>query len=548
MSGFRIDNMGARLERDKPVSFEFDGQRLQGFAGDTLASAVLASGRLLLSRSWKYHRPRGIVTSGIEEPSALVQIGSGALSIPNAKMPEVELYEGLRSESVNPWPGALKYLLSVNRWFTPLFPAGFYYKTFMWPAKAWLQYEKFIRRAGGLGAAPSHADTDRYVQQNQHCDVLIADGGVAGLTAALAAGRSGARVILAELQPQLGGSAHRLPGRIDGLSALDWVRAAENELASMPEVRILRRSVVFGQHDHSFLTIREALTDHLPVGQRKGFRERLWRVRARQVILATGAHERPMVFGNNDLPGVMLCSAMADYAALYSVCVGRNIVLATNNDSAYGDALLLRQAGAQVSVVDVRAGDVPPAGSARLAREAGVVLLRGFVPLLARGAGQVSSLLVRELVDGRASGEQRSLACDAVGMSGGWNPAIHLHSHAGGKALWSESRSCFEPVAANPSQSNVGACKGQWTLREALAEAADAGASAARRCGFDGVRPSHRVDEPDQQPIEPFWVAETGESLSRRAKAFVDWQNDVAASDIELAVREGFGCCRRSLS
>jgi sarcosine oxidase subunit alpha len=540
VSGFRVAGMGTRLDRSKPVSFEFNGQRLQGFAGDTLASAVLASGQMLLSRSWKYHRPRGIVTCGIEEPSALVQIGSGAGLIPNAKMPEVELYEGLQAQSVNPWPNVLKRLFSVNRWFAPLFPAGFYYKTFMWPAKAWLWYEKFIREAGGLGAAPSEPDSDRYVHQNQHCDVLVAGGGVAGLAAALAAGRSGARVLLAELQPALGGGAHRSTGRIDGMAVPDWVRAAEQDLAAMPEVRILRRSVVFGQHDHNFLTIRESLTDHLPQGQRKGFRERLWRVRARQVLLATGAHERPMVFGNNDLPGVMLASSMADYAALYGVCVGRNIVLVTNNDSAYGDALLLRRAGALVTLVDVRVGGSAADGCAALAQAAGVTLLRGFAPVRALGAGPVSGLVVRQLVDGRASGEQRSLACDALGMAGGWNPAIHLHSHAGGRALWNEGQSCFEPLAGNSSQSSVGACRAQWSLGETLAEASKAGAQAASRCGFDSSPALAQVEEPVRQPIAPFWIAETGEPLSRRAKAFVDWQNDVAASDIDLAVREGF--------
>jgi sarcosine oxidase subunit alpha len=540
VSGFRVAGMGARLDRSRPLSFEFNGQRLQGFAGDTLASAVLASGQMLLSRSWKYHRPRGIVTSGIEEPSALVQVGSGAMTIPNAKMPEVELYEGLQADSVNPWPNVLRHLLSVNRWFAPLFPAGFYYKTFMWPASAWLWYEKFIRKAGGLGAAPSEPDNERYVHQNLHCDVLVAGGGVAGLAAALAAGRSGARVLLAELQPVLGGCAHRLTGRIDGMAAADWVRGAELELAAMPEVRILRRSVVFGQHDHNFLTIRESLTDHLPQAQRQGFRERLWRVRARQVLLATGAHERPMVFGNNDLPGVMLSSAMADYAALYGVCVGSNIVLVTNNDSAYGDALVLRRAGAQVTLVDVRASAPSTDGWAKLVQAAGVTLLRGFAPLWAQGAGQVSGLVLRQLVDGRASGEQRTLPCDALGMAGGWNPAIHLHSHAGGRSLWNEAQSCFEPLPGNNSQHSVGASRAQWTLGETLAEASTAGAQAAGRCGFDSSPAAHKVEEPEQEPIAPFWIAETGVPLSRRPKAFVDWQNDVAASDIELAVREGF--------
>ena len=540
MSGARITSGGSRLDRSRPLQFEFNGRSYQGFVGDTLASAVLAAGETVLSRSWKYHRPRSIVSSGIEEPSALVQMESGPWVIPNAKMPEVELYQGLSATSVNPWPSPGRHLFSINRWFTPLFPAGFYYKTFMWPAKAWMWYERFIRQAGGLGASPMEEDQDRYVHQNIHCDVLVAGGGVAGLAAALAAGRSGARVILAELGPHLGGSAHRIQGSIDGTPASDWVRAAEQELATMPEVRIIRRGVVFGYHDGNFLTLRESLTDHLPLAERTGFRERLWRVRAAQVVLATGAHERPMVFGNNDLPGVMLSSAMADYAALYGVRVGQRIVLATNNDTAYADALLLKQADAQVTVVDVRVGQPPAGGLAQQAREAGVELLRGFVPLHATGSAGVRALVVGAMVGDKATGEQRTLPCDAIGMAGGWNPAIHLYSHSGGKARWDDSAACFVPGAAMPAQATVGACRALWSLGKALDDASLVGALAATAAGFSATARQFRVLEPAREPIAAFWIAETGEPVSRRAKAFVDYQNDVAASDIELAIREGF--------
>ena len=540
MTGARLASGGIRIDRARAVRFRFNGRSYQGFAGDTLASAVLAAGETVLSRSWKYHRPRGIVSSGIEEPSALVQMETGPWVIPNAKMPEVELYENLQADSVNPWPSPFKHLFSINRWFTPLFPAGFYYKTFMWPAKAWMWYERIIRRAGGLGASPLEEDRDRYVHQNIHCDVLVAGGGVAGLAAALAAGRSGARVILAELGAHLGGSAHRLQGTIDGQAVLDWVRAAEQELATMPEVRIIRRGVVFGYHDGNFLTIRESLTDHLPLAGRKGFRERLWRVRAAQVVLATGAHERPMVFGNNDLPGVMLSSALADYAALYGVRVGQRVALLTNNDSAYADALVLRQAGAQVTVVDVRVG-APPAGTlAARAKEAGVEVLRGLVPLHATGTAAVSGIVLRTQVGGKATGEQRTLACDAIGMAGGWNPAIHLYSHSGGKVRWDADAACFVPGTAVAAQAMVGACRATWTLARALDDASRAGAAAANAAGFSATAKICTVEEAVQEPITAFWIAETGAPVSRRAKAFVDYQNDVAASDIELAIREGF--------
>ena len=347
-------------------------------------------------------------------------------------------------------------------------------------------------------------------------------------------------MILTELGAHLGGAAHRLQGTIDGKSVSDWVRSAEAELASMPEVRIIRRGVVFGYHDHNFLTLRESLTDHLPLAERKGFRERLWRVRAANVVLATGAHERPMVFGNNDLPGVMLSSALADYAALYGVLVGQRVVLATNNDSAYADAVILKKAGAQVTVVDVRPGASAANPMAGTAAAAGVEVLRGFVPLQARGTAAVTALEVCAMVGGKAGSERRSLTCDAVGMAGGWNPAIHLYSHSGGRATWDDARVCFKPGAAMPGQSSVGACNAGWTLGDALHDASQAGAHAATKAGFAAVAQQFTVQEPVQQPMMAFWIAETGEPVSRRAKAFVDYQNDVAASDIELAIREGF--------
>jgi sarcosine oxidase subunit alpha len=536
----RIDSLGARVDRTKKLSFQFNGRSYSGFQGDTLASALLAAGESVLSHSWKYHRPRGIVTSGIEEPSALVQLESGKNTIPNAKMPEVELYDNLQATAVNPWPNALSRALSINRNFSFLFPAGFYYKTFMWPAKAWLFYERFIRKAGGLGSSPEVEDTDRYIHQNTHCDVLVAGGGVAGLAAALAAGRSGARVILAELQSELGGSAHRLQGTIDGIPATEWVKKAEAELATMPEVKIIKRGVVFGYHDHNFLTIRESLTDHRPLAARKGFRERLWRVRAKQVVLATGAHERPMVFGNNDLPGIMLSSAMADYAQLYGVLVGKRIALLTNNDTAYSDALTLKAAGAEVTVIDVRAGHSVAGGLAQKAHDAGITVLRGYVPVQADGGAVVTSIQVRQQIGDKANGESRSFNVDAVGMSGGWNPAIHLYSHSGGKALWSDQLECFKPSAAMPGQFSVGACNATGTLAATLAEASQAGAAAATHAGFAASESQYTVVEPSNEAIAPFWIAETGEKVSRRAKAFVDWQNDVGAADIELAIREGF--------
>ncbi len=426
-------------------------------------------------------------------------------------MPEVELYEGLQATSALPWPSPAKHLLSVNRWFAPLFPAGFYYKTFMWPAKAWMWYERFIRKAGGLGAAPEQEDQDRYVQQNIHCDVLIVGAGIAGLAAALAAGRSGARVILTELGAHLGGGAHRLTGHDQ------WqVRHVPGSWMPNANWRRCPRCASFGAVSRSVTTTTTSspsanrLTDHLPLAERTGFRERMWRVRAGHVMLATGAHERPMVFGNNDLPGVMLSSAMADYAELYGVRVGKQIVLLTTNDSAYADARLLTAAGAEVTVVDTRGGEAPGGSRAHQAQGDGVTVLRGFVPVLAKGVGEVSAVVVRQMEGDKASGETRELPCDAIGMAGGWNPAIHLYSHSGGKARWDEHLVCFKPGPVMPDQICVGACNATWSLGSSLDEGSLAGAAAAKQAGFDARAEAYAVDEMAIEATGVFWIAETG--------------------------------------
>jgi sarcosine oxidase subunit alpha len=536
MTSVRVDAMGERINRNRPLKFEFNGQTFSGFEGDTLGSALLAHNQLLISRSWKYHRPRGIVTSGIEEPSALAQIESNESLIPNAKIPEVELYEGLSAKAVNPWPTAMSRLFSINRRLTPLFPAGFYYKTFMWPAKAWMFYEKFIRRAGGLGAAPEVADNDRYVHQNTHCDVLIVGAGLAGLMAARALVNSGAQVILCELSPHLGGSAHRQLGTIDGKRTSVWVKETQALLSTDPQITVLRRTVAFGSHTDNFFTLRESRTDHLPLSQRKGFRERIWHVYAKQAILATGAHERPVVFGNNDLPGIMLSSAMADYAALYGVRVGGKIVITTTTDSAYHDAMVLQKAGASVTVMDTRIGTVLGGSATQLAVQTGVEVFQGISPITAQGSTEVTGLLVKT-----ATGAIKTIACDALGMAGGWNPVVHLYSQAGGKVVWDKVSVSFRPSSGVRNQAMVGACNASWNLSKSLLEALLAAQEAAKAVGLPlaGSR-MPLVYEPVAHKPDDFWIADVPHLVSRRHKAFVDYQNDVSAADIALAVREGF--------
>jgi len=355
---------GGRIDRDTRIEFTFNGRRCTGYAGDTLASALLANGIRLVARSFKYHRPRGIVGSGVEEPNALVQLETGAITVPNARATEVTLYDGLVARSVNAWPSVDLDLMAMTRLFARAMPAGFYYKTFMWPKSWWMKYEHFIRRSAGLGSAPALPDPDSYDKMNAHCDVLVAGGGPAGLAAAWAAGKAGARVIIADEQDEFGGGLLRVraggpaagSGQGEGVAPAEWIAQMLAELRAMPDVRLLPRSTVFGYQDQNFLTINERRTDHLPPAQRSGTRERVWRVRARQVVLATGAIERPLVFANNDRPGVMLASAVSTYLNRYAVRPARRAVVFTNNDGAYRTALDLRAAGVAVAaVVDARA-------------------------------------------------------------------------------------------------------------------------------------------------------------------------------------------------
>ena len=326
----------------------------QGYPGDTLASALLANGLRFVARSFKYHRPRGIVAAGWRN-NAVVQLEAGPYSVPNARATEIELYQGLTASSVNAEPSLERDRLAINQRLARFLPAGFYYKTFMWPRRLWPRYEARIRAAAGLGSAPDARDAERYDKRYAHCDVLVVGGGPAGLAAADAAAATGARVILVDEQRELGGSLLSCPAEIDGEPALRWAGRIEAGLRQRPDVRILTRSTAFGYQDHNLVTVAQRLTDHLPVRMRAGSRELLWKIRAGRVILATGAHERPLVFGNNDLPGVMLASAVSAYIHRYGVLPGRDAVLFTNNDRAYQAAIDLADCGARVVVVDARA-------------------------------------------------------------------------------------------------------------------------------------------------------------------------------------------------
>jgi len=544
MSGqeFRVDGAGD-IDRSAPLKFTFDGRRYEGFRGDTLASALLANGVHLVGRSFKYHRPRGIMAAGSEEPNALIQLGDGNRTDPNIRATRIELRDGLVATSQNRWP-CLKFDIgSVNNLLHRFLPSGFYYKTFMWPASWWLKYEHWIRRAAGLGKAPTGRDPDRYEKRHGHVDVLIAGGGPAGLAAALAAGRAGARVMLADENPEFGGAL--LADRdqsIDGEPALDWVRRAVAELEAMPEATLLRRATVSGYYDHNYITILERVSDHLGAAPDHAPRQRLWKLRAKQVILAAGALERPLVFADNDRPGIMLSSAARTYLNRFGVAPGGRVLLFTNNDDAYRTALAMKERGVAVAgIVDIRAK--AEGGLVQAAIDAGITVHAGFAIVSTRGSLRVSSVEIMRLTadDASATGMARRIECDAVAVSGGWTPSVHLFSQSAGKLRWNEDIAAFVPDISVQREVSAGACNGAFTLAECLDQGCKAGADAAAALGFETTAPtSFDVVEPGIGDRRDLWVVPGRKPLGHAGKHFVDFQNDVTAADVHLAAREGY--------
>ena len=540
----RRNHSGGRIDRGKPIDFTFDGRSYQGYEGDTLASALLANNVHLVGRSFKYHRPRGILASGSEEPNALVRVGRGAHAEPNLRATQVEIHDGLYAESQNRFPSLKFDVGAVNSALQAFFPAGFYYKTFMWPASMWMTYEHVIRRAAGLGrVADKHDDPDRYERVHAHCDVLVAGGGAAGLMAALRAGRAGARVILADEQNEFGGwLLGEADVTIDGVSPADWVAAVIAELAALPEVTLLPRTTVFGYMDHNYLTLAERVTDHLASPPSHLPRQRLWKVRAAQTVLAQGAHERPLVFSGNDLPGVMLAGAVRNYINRYGVVPGSRTVVFTNNDDAYRTALALHNNGAHVLVVDLRRdlrGDLIKA-----VRAAGIEILSGHAVTIASGTQHLARVQIAPVANGATTvlDDPFHMDCDLLAMSGGLSPAVHLHSQARGKLGWDDRLLCFKPTTTHEASFNAGAGNGVFDTEKAISDGIKAGAAAATAAGFTaGETPIPSVDAPTQswRPLAA-WKITNGLAAGMGPKAFVDFQNDVTASDVSLAAREGY--------
>ncbi len=530
----RLPNRGV-VDRTEVLSFEFDGRTYKGFSGDTLASALLAADVQLVARSFKYHRARGILTAGSEEPNALVELRSGARREANTRATVVELFDGLEARSQNRWPSLALDAGAVNSVFSPLFVSGFYYKTFMWPAALWEKlYEPVIRRAAGLGRASFEPDPDTYEKVHAFCDLLVIGAGPAGLAAALIAGRSGARVILCDEDFLLGGRLNGDRREIDGLSGRHWARQVEAELASLPEVLILCRTSVFGTYDDGMSGARnfgavERVSDHMPFTPAHQPRQRLWKIVAKRAVLAAGAIERPIVFGGNDRPGVMMASAMRTYVNRFGVAPGRRVALFTTCDDGWKTAFDLSDAGVTVeAVVDARSIIEPELLTKATRLHARI--LCGAQVIDARGSRGLGRITVCD-----CDGQLIKVAVDALAVSGGWNPSVALSTHVGGRPRWSDAISAFVPGNIPRGMSVVGAAGGSFTLKDALCEGAAAGAAAAQAVGRTvTAAPQWRTDD-EFTAVTPLWYV-----ARSSAKAFVDFQHDVTCEDVALAAREGF--------
>jgi len=525
---FRLPH-GGLIDRLHTLSFRFDGKAYLGHPGDTLASALLANGVPLFGRSFKYHRPRGVLTAGSEEPNALVTLRSGARAEPNTRATTIELFDGLEATSQNRWPSLGLDLMAINQVFAPLFVAGFYYKTFMWPAKAWEKlYEPVIRRAAGLGAVSGLEDPDHYEHDHAFCDLLVVGAGPAGLVAALDAGRAGLRVVLADENPLAGGHLLSERAGLGGLGGAQWAAMAMAELAAMPHVRLLMRTTVFGRFDDGEHGAIEQVADHLPVPRPGQPRQRLWKIVARRAILATGATERPIVFDGNDRPGVMLASAVSTYCLRYGVAPGRRAVVFTATDSGWTTAHDLLAAGITlVAVIDTRS--VVTDALAAPVRAVGVQVLTGGQIIAAKG----SPLTSIEARDG--TGRTHRFAADLLAVAGGWNPQIALAAHLGHKPAWRADIAAYVPGDTPPGLDTAGAAEGRFGLGDILAS--------GRRAAIDAAQTLGRTINPSPLPHAentPHAVSAVWASGPCKAKAFVDFQHDVTASDITLAVREGF--------
>ena len=513
---------GGQIDRTKSLNFQFDGKTYTGFAGDTLASALLANDVRLMGRSFKYHRPRGPMTAGSEEPNAIVELRTGAAQEPNTRATTAELFDGLVAKSQNRWPSLAFDAMAINDRLSNFLTAGFYYKTFMWPAAFWEKlYEPIIRKAAGLGTLSHEPDPDCYDKGFLHCDVLVIGAGPSGLAAALTAGRAGAQVILADEDFRMGGRLNAETFGIGDQSASDWAAQMVAELASMPNVRLMTRTTVMGAYDHGIYGLVERVTDHLPQSPTGKPRQILWRVYSKRAILAAGATERPIVFENNDRPGIMLAASLRSYANRWAVTPAHQVAVFTNNDDGHRTAIDLAQLGLETTVIDTRdtaksLGDYETIAGGQIVQTHGRLGLKSIDVRL-------------------TSGGTRTINVGALGVSGGWNPNVHLTCHQRGRPAWDETLHAFVPAGTLPAGMTVaGAANGQMTTQSALETGMQAAQNALSELGYG----SALIDIPQTQDapvnLTPFW------HVASAKRAWVDQQNDVTAKDVKLAHQENF--------
>ena len=525
------------------VSFKFNGSRYYGYKGDTLASALLANDIHLVGRSFKYHRPRGIMTSGSEEPNAIVQLHNNSdRTEPNVRATEVEIYEGLEASSQNCWPSVNFDIGGINNLLSPLLPAGFYYKTFMWPASFWEKYEYFIRKSAGLGKSPTTPDPDIYEHEYIHCDVLIVGAGISGIMAAKTAAKNGLKTLLVDEKPNLGGSTvyqNSEHFKINNQNSGSWLEKEINEIKKIDNLDIRIRTSVAAFHGYNFLLARENLTDHLPIEQRKNkTRQKLLKIRAKKVITATGSLERPLIFDNNDRPGILLSSAIKRYADLFGVACGEKNIFLTNNDSAYETAISLIQKGIKVEAIVDNREEI----ESKLLYEVeknNIKVFKGYTIVNTNGYKKINKVSLMKLSkDGqKVIGSKINLSCDCLGVSGGWTPAVHLFTQSGGKLKFREEDQVFIPNKYSSEQISIGACNGDLTLEDIIENTPKYLKEFLniKKTDYDSVE----VFSSENKSKRNIWLLPSDKILGK-TKSFVDYQNDATAKDIKLALREGF--------
>ena len=531
------------IDETSRISFKFDGKTYYGFKGDTLASALLANNVHLIGRSFKYHRPRGIMTSGSEEPNAIVQINPNSnITEPNARATEIEIYEGLEATSQNCWPSVNFDIGGINNFLAPFLPAGFYYKTFMWPKSFWKKYEFFIRHSAGLGKSPTTKDPDIYDHRNIHCDVLVVGAGISGILAAKNAAKNNYKTLLLDEKNELGGSTifeTNENKKINNTFSSEWLKKEISELKNIKNLEIKTRTSVAAYHQYNYLLARENLTDHLEKKYKKNkIRQRLLKIRAKKVILATGALERPLVFNNNDRPGIMLSSAVKKYIDFYGVACGKKNIFFTNNDSAYESALSLHNKGIKVdAIIDIRENS--NAKIIKKINEAGIKIYWSHTIVDTSGYKRLSDISIMKLSNDGMSviGSKTSISCDCLGIAGGWTPAVHLYTQSGNKLTFDEDRNIFVPKADNSEQICVGSCSGDFELDEIIKNLSN------KLKNFLNISQTDFEDislENDKETSKRnIWLLPSDKPTGK-TKPFVDYQNDATAKDIKLALREGF--------